>query len=182
MIARNKKMVILIEKDFEDVEVSEPVREFRNAGIQITFAGTESGKIYTGKKNLVNIRADTTPDQIHAKDYDLIFIPGGYAPDKMRLNQSMVNLVKKFHDAGKIIAAICHGPQLLISADLVRGIKMTSWPSVAIDLRNAGADYIDESVVVDGQYITSRKPEDVSYFTKAVIKELIKTGVMGRAG
>lgn len=174
MAASGKKMVMLIEQDFEDIEVSEPVRMFRSAGIQITVVGNEAGKTYTGKKGKINIKADVTPNEINVNDYSAIFIPGGYAPDKMRMHQSMVDLVKAFYDTGKIVAAICHGPQILISAGLVKGRRMTSWPSVAVDLKNAGATYIDEAVVIDGQFITSRKPGDIPEFTGAVIEALEK--------
>jgi len=99
-------------------------------------------------------------------------VPGGYAPDKMRLHQSMVDLIRKAHDAGKLIAAVCHGPQLLISAGIVRGRRVTSWPSIAVDLRNAGANWVDEPVVQDENLITSRKPADLPRFNKAIIQAL----------
>jgi protease I len=172
MAANGKKLVMLIEQDFEDVEVSEPLKAFRNAGIQVTVVGKEAGLNYTGKQKKFNIRADTTPDRINVREYDGIFIPGGYAPDKMRLHPPMIDLVKKFNAAGKLITAICHGPQLLISAGLARDKRMTSWPSVAIDLKNAGATYVDEPVVIDATMITSRMPEDIPQFTEAVIQAL----------
>lgn len=178
MPVKGKKIAILIDQDFEDVEVSEPMQHFKDAGIQMTIVGNESGKNYTGKMKKVNVRADTTPDQMNVGDYDALFIPGGYAPDKMRLHPQMVALVKKFADSGKLVAAICHGPQMLISAGLAKGRRMTSWPSVAIDLRNAGATYIDEPVVKDGNIITSRKPDDIPQFSKAVIDALEKVPVI----
>jgi protease I len=182
MPVKGKKMVMLIEQDFEDVEVADPMKAFRDAGINITIVGNEAGKIYNGKRGQVNIRADVVPDKINVQDYDALFIPGGYAPDKMRLHQPMIDLVKKFHSAGKTIAAICHGPQVLISAEIVKGKRMTSWPSVAVDLKNAGANWVDEAVVIDGQFITSRKPGDIPQFTKAVIEALEKAPAMARTG
>jgi protease I len=181
MPVKGKKMVMLIEQDFEDVEVSEPMKAFKDAGVQVTIVGSETGKNYTGKMKQVNVRADTTPDQINVQDYDAIFIPGGYAPDKMRLHQPLIDLVKKFAGIGKLVTAICHGPQVLISAGLVKGRRMTSWPSVAVDLKNAGATYIDEPVVKDGLFITSRKPEDIPAFTKAVIEALEKVPSLARS-
>ncbi len=180
MPARGKKMAMLIEQDFEDVEVSEPMKAFKDAGIRMTIVGNESGKKYTGKMKKVNVLADATPDQINVPEYDVLFIPGGYAPDKMRLHQPMIDLVKKVADSGKLIAAICHGPQMLISAGLARGHRMTSWPSVAVDLKNAGAMYVDEPVVKDGNFITSRKPDDIPQFSKAVIEALEKVPAMAR--
>jgi protease I len=172
MAVKGKKIAMLIEQDFEDIEVSEPMKHFKEAGIQVTIVGNESGKNYTGKRNRVNIRADVIPDQVNVQDYDALVIPGGYAPDKMRLHPPMIDLVKKFADSGKLIAAICHGPQMLILAGLAKGRRMTSWPSVAINLQNAGATYVDAPVVEEGNIITSRKPDDIPQFSKAVIKAL----------
>ncbi|NWF77776.1 MAG: type 1 glutamine amidotransferase, partial [Chloroflexi bacterium] len=119
------------------------------------------------------VTVDTTADKVKVDEFDAIIVPGGYAPDKMRLHQPMVDLIREAHNEGKIIAAVCHGPQLLISADIVRGRRMTSWPSVAVDLKNAGATWIDEPVVRDGNIITSRKPADLPKFNKVIIKALI---------
>ncbi|MCR4393703.1 MAG: DJ-1/PfpI family protein, partial [Dehalococcoidales bacterium] len=110
-----------------------------------------------------------------------IFVPGGYAPDKMRLSQPMIDLVKRFYEAGKLVAAICHGPLMLISADVVRGKRVTSWRSIAIDLKNAGAQWVDEPVVIDGNLITSRSPEDIPQFTRAVIDFLSKVPAMAHS-
>ncbi len=115
---------------------------------------------------------DTTADKVEARDFDAIIIPGGYAPDRMRLYQPMIDMVRKAFNSGKLIAAICHGPQLLISADIVRGLRVTSWPSVAIDLKNAGANWVDEPVVQDRNLITARKPADLPRFNKAIIDAL----------
>ena len=180
MAMQGKKMAMLIEQDFEDIEVTEPLRIFREAGINVTIVGFQNGAEYTGKQKESTVTADITPMMTNIRDYDVLFIPGGYAPDKMRLRPTMVDLVKKFADAGKIIAALCHGPQLLISAGLVRGRRMTSWPSVAVDLRNAGAEWVDEPVVIDGNFITSRKPDDIPQFTQAVIEALQKVPAMSR--
>ncbi len=180
MAVRGKKMAMLIEQDFEDIEVTEPLRIFREAGIHATVIGNNLQATYTGKKKEANIKADTTPDRINVQDFDVIYIPGGYAPDKMRLHQPMIDLVKKFVEAGKLVVALCHGPQVLISAGLVKGKRMTSWPSVAVDLKNAGATYIDEPVVKDGRFITSRKPDDIPQFTKAVIEALEREPAVAR--
>ena len=167
-----KKIAILAEEDFEDSELIEPLRAMKNASAKVVVVGSGSKETYKGKRGNVTIRVDTTADNVSAEDFDAIIIPGGYAPDKMRLHQPMVDLVRKAYDSGKIVAAICHGPQLLISADIVRGRRVTSWPSVAEDLRNAGAEWVDVPVAQDGNLITSRKPADLPKFNKAIIDAL----------
>jgi protease I len=167
-----KRIAILAEEDFEDSELIEPLRSMKKVGAKVVIVGSGSRESYQGKRGNTTVPVDTTADKVKAEDFDAIIVPGGYAPDKMRLHQSMVELVRKAHDLGKVVAAICHGPQLLISADIVRGRRVTSWPSVAIDLRNAGADWVDASVVQDGNLITSRKPADLPRFNKAIIEAL----------
>lgn len=172
MSLKGKKIAILAEADFEDDELTAPLRALKEAGADITVVGSQSGKKYRGKRHKAEIVADTSADQIDPQDYDVVIVPGGYAPDKMRLHQPMVDLVRKVYETGKLVAAVCHGPQLLISADIVRGKRMTSWPSVAVDLKNAGAEWVDEEVVKDGNLITSRKPSDLPAFNKAIIQAL----------
>jgi protease I len=167
-----KRIAILAEEDFEDSELIEPLRATKNAGAKVLIVGSGSQESYKGKRGSATVRVDVTADNVKAEDFDAIIVPGGYAPDKMRLHQSIVDLVRKAHDLGKVVAAICHGPQLLISADIVRGRRVTSWPSVAVDLRNAGADWVDAPVVQDGNLITSRKPADLPRFNKAIIEAL----------
>lgn len=167
-----KRIAILVEQDFEDSELVEPLRALKEAGGVVTVVGSGSQKSYWGKRRNANIKADISADQVKAEDYDAVIIPGGYAPDKMRMHRSMIELVKKAHDSGKVVAAVCHGPQLMISADIIRGRRVTSWASVAIDLKNAGAEWVDKQVVVDGNLITARKPADLPAFNKAVIEAL----------
>jgi protease I len=109
---------------------------------------------------------------VRAADFDAVIIPGGHAPDRMRMRHAMVDFVRDATDGGKLVAAICHGPQLLISADAVRGRTLTCWPSIAIDVRNAGGLYVDRPVVRDGTLITSRKPDDVPQFVAAILEAL----------
>ncbi len=167
-----KRIAILAEEGFEDSELVEPLRAMKDAGAKAVIVGSGSQEIYTGKRGQARIAVDAPADEINPEDFDAVIVPGGYAPDRMRLYPSMIALVKKLHDQGKIVAAICHGPQLLISADVVRGRKVTSWPSIAVDLRNAGAQWLDEPVVRDGNLITSRKPADLPRFNKAIIDAL----------
>ena len=167
-----KRIAILAEEDFEDSELIEPMRALKDAGARVLIVGSGSQETYRGKRGDATVIVDATTDKVKAEDFDAIIVPGGYAPDKMRLYQSMIDLVRKAHDLGKVVAAICHGPQLLISAEIVRGRRVTSWPSIAVDLRNAGADWVDAPVMQDGNLITSRKPADLPRFNKAIIEAL----------
>ena len=167
-----KRIAILAEEGFENSELIEPMRALKDAGARVLIVGSGSQETYRGKRGGATVIVDATADKVKAEDFDAIIVPGGYAPNEMRLYQSMIDLVRKAHDSGKIIAAICHGPQLLISAEIVRGRRVTSWPSIAVDLRNAGADWVDAPVVQDGNLITSRKPADLPRFNKAIIEAL----------
>jgi protease I len=151
----------------------EPLRAMKDAGASVLIVGSGSKKSYRGKRDSAEVIADTTADKVEASQFDAIIVPGGYAPDKMRLHQPMIELVRTAHAEGKIVAAVCHDPQLLISADIVKGRRITSWPSVAVDLKNAGAIWVDEQVVKDGNIITSRKPADLPKFNKAIIEALL---------
>jgi len=168
-----KRIAILAEENFEDSELTEPLRAMKDAGARVLIVGSGSKKRYKGKRSLSEVTVDTTADKVEASQFDAIIIPGGYAPDKMRLYQPMVDLVRKAHAEGKIIAAVCHGPQLLISADIVKGRRVTSWPSIAVDMKNAGAIWVDEPTVRDGNIITARKPADLPKFNKAIIEALV---------
>jgi superoxide dismutase, Fe-Mn family len=167
-----KRIAILAEQDFEDAELTEPLQAMKAAGARVTVVGSGTQKSYKGKRGAAEIKVDADADQVGADDFDAVIIPGGYAPDKMRLHKAMVDLVRKMHDSGKVVAAICHGPQLLISAEIVRGRRVTSWPSVAIDLKNAGAVWVDEPVVRDENLITSRQPADIPEFNAAIVQTL----------
>ncbi len=167
-----KRIAILAEQDFEDAELTEPLRAMKATGARVMVIGSGSQKSYKGKRGVAEVKVDADADQVRADYFDAVIIPGGYAPDKMRLYKPMIDLVRKAHDSGRLVAAICHGPQLLISAEVVRGRKVTSWPSIAIDLKNAGALWIDEAVVRDGNLITSRQPADLPEFNAAIIEAL----------
>jgi protease I len=171
-VLQGKRIAILAEEDFEDSELIEPLRAMKSVGARVVIVGSGSQQSYKGKRGDAKVTVDTTADKVKAEDFDAIIVPGGYAPDKMRLHQPMIDLVKKANDLGKVVAAICHGPQLLISADIVRGRRITSWPSVAVDLKNAGANWVDEPVARDGNLISSRKPADLPKFNKAIIEAL----------
>ena len=172
MTIEGKRVGILVEQDFEDVELTGPLQAMKDAGATVMLIGSGSQNTYTGKRGKAKVNADITIDKVSADDLDAIIIPGGYAPDKMRLHPLMINLVRDMFESGKLVAAICHGPQLLISANIVKGHTVTSWPSVAIDLKNAGAIWVDEAVVKDMNIITSRKPDDIPRFNRAIIETL----------
>lgn len=167
----DKKAAVLVEDDFEDAELLEPLKALKAAGVMVKIVGTGNKRSYHGKRG-TSLEADASAEEVNPAELDVIVVPGGYAPDKMRLHGDMVDLVRSANDQGKIIAAVCHGPQLLISAGVVKGRRMTSWPSVAVDLRNAGATWVDEPVVVDGNVITSRKPADLPAFNQAILEAL----------
>lgn len=167
-----KCVAILAEEDFEDFELAESLRAMKEMGARVLVVGSGSQDSYHGKRGRVTIDVDVNVDEIGADDFDAVIIPGGYAPDRMRLCPRMVDLVKSAYGMGKVVAAICHGPQLLISAGMIKGRRVTSWPSVAIDLRNAGANWVDEPVVQDDNIITSRRASDVPRFNKAIVLAL----------
>jgi len=167
-----KRIAILVEEGFEDSELIESMKAMKNADIGVLIIGSGSREAYTGKRSRITVTADITAGEANAENFDGIIIPGGYAPDKMRLHQQMIDLVRKAHDQDKVIAAICHGPQLLISAEIVRGRRVTSWPSIAVDLRNAGAEWVDAPIVQDGNIITARRPADLPRFNKAIIQAI----------
>jgi protease I len=169
-----KRVALLVEDEFEDSEVTGPIDLLRGAGITVVVVGTKAGATYHGKKGEA-ITADIGAGAAKIKDFDAVVIPGGHAPDKMRMRHAMVDLARDAMEAGKPVAAICHGPQVLISANVLRGRTLTCWPSIAVDVKNAGGLYVDKPVVEDGNLITSRKIDDVTVFSEAIIRALTRT-------
>jgi protease I len=167
-------IAIVIDDDFEDSEYEEPARCLKEAGHELTLVGTRKGKQVEGKRHESRVTVECTPGDVAADDFDALLIPGGYSPDKLRTHEDIVAFVKAFHTSGKLIAAVCHGPSLLVDADAVRGHRLTSWPSIRRDLVNAGGDVVDEEVVVDGNLITSRKPDDLPAFCDAILSHLAR--------
>ena len=157
----------------EQVELTEPWKAVEQAGGTPELVSTEMGKVqaFNHLTPADTFEVDKSADSVSASDYAALVLPGGVAnPDILRTNDAAVAFAKSFFDAGKPVAVICHGPWTLIEADVVRGRTMTSWPSVATDLRNAGADWVDEEVHVDGRLVSSRKPDDLPSFNRAVVK------------
>lgn len=169
------KVLILATDGFEESELFDPRQALLDAGAEVTLASLKTDPI-TGEKGGEKgrqITPDLTVDHVETEDYDALLLPGGVGnPDKLRVNERAVEIVGEFEDDGKPIAAICHGPWLLVEADIVDGKRVTSWPSIRTDLENAGAEVVDEQVVVDGNLITSRKPEDIPAFADALVKML----------
>jgi protease I len=166
------KVAVVLANDFEDSEFRIPVERLEAAGHRLTVIGKREGDTVEGKRHQERAVIEASADRRKAEEFDGLLIPGGYSPDKLRGEDAVVKFVQDFAKQAKPIAAVCHGPQLLIEADLVRGKKLTSWPSVRTDLENAGAEWIDREVVTDGQLITSRKPEDLEAFSRAFIAAL----------
>jgi protease I len=172
-----KRVAILVEDEFEDRELTGPLDALRAAGATVTVVGPTRGASFRGKRGDATVTSDMAAGDARMRDFDALVIPGGLAPDKMRLRHAMVDLARDAMEAGKPVAAICHGPQLLISANTLRGRTLTCWPSIAIDVKNAGGLYVDKPVVEDGNLITSRKPDDVPVFSEAIIRALARLPV-----
>ena len=176
-VLAGKRVAMLVEDGFEDGELSGPLEALRGAGATVTVVGPTSGAKFKGKRGVAVVTSDMAAGAAKMKDFDALVIPGGHAPDKMRMRHAMVDLARDAIEAGKPVAAICHGPQLLISANALRGRTLTCWPSIAIDVKNAGGRYVDKPVVEDGNLITSRKPDDVPVFSEAIIRALTRVHV-----
>ncbi|MFZ5569259.1 MAG: type 1 glutamine amidotransferase domain-containing protein [Thermodesulfobacteriota bacterium] len=165
-----RKIILMIEQQFNDLEFWYPYFRLKEAGAGVTVVGGKA-QSYTGKSG-TQAKADAAADGVRTADFDGLVIPGGYAPDHMRRYPAMVALVKEIHDAGKPVAAICHAGWMLASAKILKGRTVTSFFAIRDDLINAGAEWIDREVVVDGNLITSRQPEDLPAFMRAFIAAL----------
>ena len=169
-----KRVAMLVEDEFEDRELTGPLDALRAAGATVTIVGPSADAEYRGKRGQTVVKSELAAGAARMKDFDALVIPGGHAPEKMRMRHAMVDLARDAMEAGKPVAAICHGPQLLISANALKGRTLTCWPSIAIDVKNAGGLYVDKPVVEDANLITSRKPDDVPMFSDAIIRALSK--------
>ncbi|MEC5167500.1 protease I [Flavobacterium sp. PL11] len=170
-----KRIAILATNGFEEVELSSPKEYLEQQGWKAEIVSPESGAIKSwastdwGKEYKVDVELKNA----NANDYDALVLPGGVLnPDKLRTNEDALSFIREFFKAGKPVASICHGPQILISADLVKGRKMTSYPSIKVDLVNAGAEWHDKEVVVDKGLVTSRNPDDLPAFNKKMVEEI----------
>jgi len=170
-----KRVLILATDGFEQSELIEPKRILEAAGIETVVASPKAGVIkgWNHTDWGESVKVDATLDEVEAADFDALLLPGGQMnPDKLRMEERAIELVEDFDDADKPIAAICHGPWLLVEADIIDGRTVTGWPSIRTDLANAGADVVDQEVAIDGNLITSRKPDDIPAFSEALIAAL----------
>jgi protease I len=162
-----KKVAVLVDAAFQDEEATEPAEFLREQSVQVVYVGPER-TTYKGKYGRRDVKADKTFEEVRAEDFDAVVIPGGSAPEHLRVKEAPVKFIKEYAALERPIAAICHGPQLLITADLLRGRTITCYEGIRDDVKLAGANYLDETVVVDRNFITSRKPEDIPEFNAAL--------------
>jgi protease I len=167
---KDLRVLVISADDFEDSELTEPTRALQQAGVEVDIASLQAGTI-RGKKG-VEVEAPLAVDDVDADAYDLLFLPGGKAPARLRDSARVQDLVRSFLAAAKPIAAICHGPQILISADVVKGRTMTAYASVGEELQAAGAEYVDQMVVTDANFVTARQPSDLPAFNEQILETL----------
>lgn len=160
-------IAVVLGSEYEDSEFDVPKQRLSEKGHQLTLIGSEAGQTVEGKRGNSRAEIEASAKDTDPGKFDALLIPGGHSPDKLRMDENVVRFVRHFVDTDKPIAAVCHGPQLLIEARAVKGKTMTSWPSVRTDLLNAGATWLDEPVVKDGKLVTSRKPDDLEQFSAA---------------
>ncbi|HZE83143.1 MAG TPA: type 1 glutamine amidotransferase domain-containing protein [Puia sp.] len=175
-----KKIAILTEDGFEEIELTSPKKVLEEAGAEVHIISPRTDKVKAWDQDhwSIELPVDRPLDQANAEDYDALMLPGGVLnPDRLRQDRRAVEFAQQFLESGRPVAAICHGPQLLIETGLIEGRKMTSYPSLRTDLENAGAMWVDEEVVVDNGLVTSRTPKDLEAFNRKMIEE-IKEGLL----
>ena len=169
------KVAFIVDDMFEDSEFQVPYDRVKEAGHEPVIVGLEKGKELSGKKGDVTITAEVAAGNVSADEFGALVIPGGYSPDKIRTDQHMVDLTRGIYERGKPVAAICHAGWMLAEARIAQGKTLTSWPSIKTDLINAGANWVDQEVVEDGNLITSRMPDDLEAFTTALLSPIEQT-------
>ncbi|KUG21277.1 MAG: type 1 glutamine amidotransferase [Methanomicrobiaceae archaeon] len=175
------RIAVIITDMFEDVEYTKPAEAFRDAGFELVHVGLEEGKTVRGKTGEAEVRIDRSAKDVSVDEFDALFIPGGYSPDKLRVDEDAVQFAGDFVRSGKPVLAICHAPQLLITARVLEGRKITGYKSVIQDIKNAGAEFVDQPVVEDGNLISSRNPGDIPAFIDASLRKL-RAAVTAPAG
>ncbi|USY55477.1 type 1 glutamine amidotransferase [Bacillus sp. 1780r2a1] len=169
----SKKIAVLVTDLFEDVEYTDPAKALKEAGHELTTIDVEGGKTVKGKQGEATVSIDKGIKEVKPEEFDALFLPGGFSPDILRANDDVVAFTKAFMDEKKPVMAICHGPQLLINADTLKGRDITGYKSIAIDLKNAGANFHDKEVVVcQNQLVTSRTPDDLPTFIRESVNVL----------
>ena len=166
------KIAVMLGNMYEDVEYTEPAEAFKENGHELTIIGIEKGEKVKGKRGNSSAIVERSVKDVLINDFDALFIPGGYSPDELRVDEEVVLFTKKFVESGKPVFAICHAPQLLITAQAINGRKITGWKSIIQDIKNAGATFVDAEVVKDDNIISSRSPADIPAFIKATLKQL----------
>lgn len=168
-----KKIAVLITDEFEDSEFTSPAEAYKKAGHEVITIEKEAGKTIKGKQGKASVKIDKSIDDVSPEEFDALLLPGGHSPDSLRGDDRFVDFTRDFYNSGKPVFAICHGPQLLISADVVRGRKLTTVKPVVVDVKNAGAEFYDQEVVVDNeQLVTSRTPDDLPAFNRESLRLL----------
>jgi protease I len=181
----NCNVAILTESGFEEVELTSPMQALQEAGASVQVVSPQKNTVRAMKAHnwTIEVPVDKHISEVNVNDFDALMLPGGvFNPDQLRLNQQAVDFIKEFFDAGKPVAAICHGPQSLITAQVVEGRRLTSYPSISIDLINAGAQWVDEDVVVDQGLVTSRTPADLPAFNRKMCEEFAEGVHTGQHG
>ncbi|MDX6040819.1 type 1 glutamine amidotransferase domain-containing protein [Scandinavium lactucae] len=169
----SKKIAVLLTDEFEDSEFASPAAEFKKAGHQVITIEKQAGKTVKGKKGETRVAIDKAIDDVSPAEFDALLLPGGYSPDQLRGDERFVTFTRDFINSGKPVFAICHGPQLLISADVLRGRKLTAVKPIVVDVKNAGGEFYDQEVVVDkDQLVTSRTPDDLPAFNREALRLL----------
>lgn len=163
---------VLVGPNFEDVEYTEPSKAFKESGHELTHIGLKGGQTVNGKEGKAKVTVEKSAGDVSVNDFDAIFIPGGCSPDKLREDKNVVKFVKEFVENDKPVFTICHAPQLLITAQVIEGRKVAGWKSIVQDIKNAGAEFVDEEVVEDGNIISSRGPNDIPAFIEASLNKL----------
>ena len=164
-----KSIALLVEQQYQEMEVWYPVYRLRDAGFNVVMVGPEAGKTYPSKLGYP-AKSDAAAKDVTASQFAAVVIPGGFCPDYIRRSEAMLKLVRDMHEAKKPVAAICHGPWVLCSTTALKGRKATCFHAIKDDVINAGATYVDEEVVIDGNVITSRTPDDLPAFVRAILK------------
>jgi protease I len=171
-MANEGRIACLLGPGFEDSEFRIPYDRLRSAGYEVDIVGTKAGEEVKGYKGKETVRIEKSIDEVRPEEYAALLLPGGHSPDNLRKDKRFVEFVKRFDSLKRPLAAVCHGPQLLLAAHLVRGRTLTAWQTVQDDLAQAGANVKDQEVVTDQNWITSRKPDDLEAFSKAFIEAL----------
>lgn len=169
MRLKNHKVIALVNHDFDDLELWYPVIRLREEGAQVDLVGPEAKKSYIGKDG-VPAESDYAFSDVDPEDYDAVIVPGGWAPDKLRRFPEVINIIRHMHENNKAMGQICHAGWVLISADVLKGKTVTSTPGIKDDMTNAGATWVDEPVVTDGQLVSSRRPPDLADYLPELIK------------